>query len=618
MIVEEKIISEIKDIIKDDLVVVCHTRPPKYLSHFVAEDDVLFIYKQKEQLSTSDMLPSTKNKFDSDSEDSDFTGQPLECPFSSDDDEPTMTNLMKYKEENKQNPLDLSNAKIIISMINLKLSLALPLFVLTNGGDNDNTIIVGSFKCDGWQTRSWITLHDFAVEKIKVANVDEMVKKHHKLSLINPKFTTSEVSCQYLIESVGNSDATFLQESCGSVEFNLSWETPSFTVPLDRTAVKITINTSIGHENSEISIFWLHLTLLHDYLEIIKKWKVERNSSQGLYSRHSIDFPNINKLSLQFENSSSKSLQERLNELLQMPNEMTGMALTSRITENEKRTLEDTVRKFTNVKKAEEFTDRLWNLLIECTSYEELCSSFDKVFQAVKNASCKPFIKSTNTTRLATALRCCSQDPTRFTLTVEPLELLVEAGIEKLKKDYIGIFFLAKVTTSEQLRIPQVPKFPEIPIVDWVDICSQWITWLIRIHVSLQLMLFTESLVKLKGCVISLTSLTLKYYLSPQSPIETVVDPRSITSQSFTTSVNTVDISDLLNRKTPFNSWTLKLHSEISNRRVTSIFHRDINEIFPSSVCLVDEMENSGNNTYMMNTFPYHCYNFHSVSDLLE
>lgn len=148
-----------------------------------------------------------------------------------------------------------------------------------------------------------------------------------------------------------------------------------------------TINTSIGHENSEISIFWLHLTLLHDYLEIIKKWKVERNSSQGLYSRHSIDFPNINKLSvstyldmeqlsirgiiknfklikLQFENSSSKSLQERLNELLQMPNEMTGMALTSRITENEKRTLEDTVKKFTNVKKAEEFTDRLWNLLI--------------------------------------------------------------------------------------------------------------------------------------------------------------------------------------------------------------------------------------------------------------
>lgn len=59
-----------------------------------------------------------------------------------------------------------------------------------------------------------------------------------------------------------------------------------------------TINTSIGHENSEISIFWLHLTLLHDYLEIIKKWKVERNSSQGLYSRHSIDFPNINKLSV--------------------------------------------------------------------------------------------------------------------------------------------------------------------------------------------------------------------------------------------------------------------------------------------------------------------------------
>lgn len=46
MIVEEKIINEIKEIIKDDLVVISHTRPPKYLSLFVAEDNVLFIYKQ--------------------------------------------------------------------------------------------------------------------------------------------------------------------------------------------------------------------------------------------------------------------------------------------------------------------------------------------------------------------------------------------------------------------------------------------------------------------------------------------------------------------------------------------------------------------------------------------
>lgn len=98
-------------------------------------------------------------------------------------------------------------------------------------------------------------------------------------------------------------------------------------------------------------------------------------------------------------------------------------------------------------------------------------------------------------------------------------------------------------------------RFTEIPVVEWIDNCAQWITWLLRIHVSLQLLLFTESLVKLKGCIASLTLLTLDHYLGSQSPIRSLTDPRHITSQSFTTALNTMDIHDLLNR------WAFKLAS---------------------------------------------------------
>ncbi len=40
----------------------------------------------------------------------------------------------------------------------------------------------------------------------------------------------------------------------------------------------------------------------------------------------------------------------------------------------------------------------------------------------------------------------------------EPLELLIEIGIEKLKKEFVSVFLLAKIATSDQLSVPQLPK----------------------------------------------------------------------------------------------------------------------------------------------------------------
>ena len=72
--------------------------------------------------------------------------------------------------------------------------------------------------------------------------------------------------------------------------------------------------------------------------------------------------------------------------------------------------------------------------------------------------------------------------------------------------------------------------------------------WFLRVHIALQMMLLTESSVKFKSCIMPITTLTLNYFLSPQSPIQNVVDPRTINSQSLTALVNTRDINDLLTR----------------------------------------------------------------------
>lgn len=49
----------------------------------------------------------------------------------------------------------------------------------------------------------------------------------------------SEVSCKYVIESIDDVHATFLQESTGHLEFNLSWKTPTFFIPMNEASVKI-------------------------------------------------------------------------------------------------------------------------------------------------------------------------------------------------------------------------------------------------------------------------------------------------------------------------------------------------------------------------------------------
>lgn len=53
-------------------------------------------------------------------------------------------------------------------------------------------------------------------------------------------------------------------------------------------------------------------------------------------------------------------------------------------------------------------------------------------------------------------------------MMLDPLKLLIEIGIEKLKKEYISIFLLAKIATSEQLCIPLLPKWALFYTYDYI------------------------------------------------------------------------------------------------------------------------------------------------------
>lgn len=97
--------------------------------------------------------------------------------------------------------------------MNLKLKLDVPFVALTKGcGSGDRTIVLGSSKNDNWYSRFWINVQDFTVDGPKVTNVDEMIKKHYKLSFSNWK----EVR-----KNIGSSVFYKYKELCPIIRFRL-------------------------------------------------------------------------------------------------------------------------------------------------------------------------------------------------------------------------------------------------------------------------------------------------------------------------------------------------------------------------------------------------------------
>ena len=98
--------------------------------------------------------------------------------------------------------------------------------------------------------------------------------------------------------------------------------------------------------------------------------------------------------------------------------------------------------KFYFKKRNLDFTDLLWNVLKKCQSYQELKNCLKIVFDAIKTGHIRPQIHVRNTTwigREAKALMRGQTQDTELTGAI-PLQMLIEIGIEKLKKDYINIF----------------------------------------------------------------------------------------------------------------------------------------------------------------------------------
>ncbi|KAI9584467.1 protein zwilch [Glossina fuscipes] len=113
--------------------------------------------------------------------------------------------------------------------------------------------------------------------------------------------------------------------------------------------------------------------------------------------------------------------------------------------------IEDVIQS-AKLRRLNDLTDNLWEILKRCSSYKDLKLAFNVLFQSAARSN----IVNTpaNKNRLAEIITEISNRRLAIPCLTgsEPLELLLEIGLEKLYKDYEYIFVESKICSSNDLR----------------------------------------------------------------------------------------------------------------------------------------------------------------------
>lgn len=113
-----------------------------------------------------------------------------------------------------------------------------------------------------------------------------------------------------------------------------------------------------------------------------------------------------------------------------------------------------------------DFTDHLWNILMQCTSYSELEEAMKFVFAVLSNGEFYPMVHRKNDTVIAQMVREACEGKLRtpnLAGGTYAIQLLAEIGLEKLRQDYVHAFLSKELVVLGNIEsfIGTDGSFPE-------------------------------------------------------------------------------------------------------------------------------------------------------------
>ncbi|XP_048513681.1 uncharacterized protein LOC105693044 isoform X1 [Athalia rosae] len=548
---------------------------PKYRSR-----KTLVLYRQSP---VSDNLQEKSIKLDvSETSILDVTGSPLVCELGySCVDETIIDDHRNWKKEEELHlPLTKSEACATLNRCLEYVSdskWSEPLLALCDGTDNRRTIVLGTYVEDGWYTTMQVLVADAeSLQNIEALPAALLRQYCDVYSLPEHKVSVT-VSGTYELygKRPGIMDVSGALEGRfnGSLNIEVNWNTLLFRCPIRASTSTLIIEMFAEWSSGHLQNLWKELTLLYEYLN-----KLHGNSKKSarlfVYPNHIPSDDVIRKLNLLLDgdNESYKPFKEG--------------------NEDNHRHVTDDIKLQTHVDQVQfrpnmDFSDDLWQLLTNCSDYNQTRNYILMVLQEIQSRNTKPQIILTNSTRINKIASQILYEKGTVPIVDDELilQLLIDAGLEKLSRDYMYILMSANLIDLYEVR--QILCNVQTEVFK-IESYQKNLMLLSQIHRCLQFTLFAQN--HLNCSAESLKKIfthAFREFGCNGSDMGSVFDLHRNSIQRLEVPLPTIAMEQLV-QGLP-SSWCLTLSSESTISKICETSYLSRASILPTNIYSLDE-----------------------------
>ncbi|XP_021954811.1 protein zwilch homolog isoform X1 [Folsomia candida] len=403
-----------------------------------ADEDITVLVKCSKR-----PAPKTSPRDDLDaSEASNIGGCPLECPFDPNEnfegtnkpigpppvfhgldfsmvqyeamDLPTCRGLVKKIYEGDE----ITVHSLCLDQVSGKLAYTTPIYVACDGSPNAKDLVM-----IGFHDEKFLELRMMGPYKRQSTqlNLDLFLAYHQHLPNVNPVSVTRQVHAVY--EKLHGEHV-----SQGKVFMEFLWNDPKSLFeppPTDSASAKLAIQPRPGDANPYLQKLWEEIAGLEKLLDMWDSTKASEADKTNLScsilgSESEVALEMHNLLSLQAGPAWRKGCAEYSD------------------------SMDDALQKVATVDRHDvDFVDRVWNILRNTASWDDLIECFHVMFKAVEGKMYRPYLLPSNQSLLSELLKgVMTNQITNYRAKLSPslvVEVALDCGLHKLYKDYAFI-----------------------------------------------------------------------------------------------------------------------------------------------------------------------------------
>ena len=308
-------------------------------------------------------------------------------------------------------------------------------WAVTDGADKDRTVYLGSRVKGDTRVMARVISLPPDTSKVISGQLGRVMTLHREAGAGQRTVRSQARSEVSLVSSPGNTGSSIKMVSSWSKVTSLL-ESP----PLDADTL-LMVDLVAGDEKLETSQLWTELQLLTGFVRGLSGAGVTWLGGE--------------------QEMETESLVTEVMETIRQIGPRSGVTKLESETLAEQEDLEPFSFK---ARQEVDFTDILWSNLFKVQSYQQLTEAFKMIFTSLINEEIRPFIYARNNTKSVVKI---VNSIVRGSETIPdmsgslPLELLIECGLEKLRRDYSHTLLNGELASKESIAQLLVSDCPE-------------------------------------------------------------------------------------------------------------------------------------------------------------